>query len=284
MTESEWQTSEEPVAMLGWLTRCHFDAGVLSHPGTSWRDRKLRLLACAISRRRPAFSSDVVEMVEAYAEDPGRWQPQFLEAQQRGYWYASEDPYHAAETLAQSTAGVKHGAGLLREIVGNPFRPVMLPPAEYLHHDGSEIRSTPILSRHRYATPTVLSIAHAAYDERPGRKCGQCKGEGSIPAYVGMYRLGSDPCKSCRGLGTIEDGSLDPVNLAVLSDALEEAGCTDEAILRHLRGEEPCPACMDGPLDHQGELAPDCWGTGWIPLRCPHVRGCWALDLILGKE
>jgi hypothetical protein len=39
-----------------------------------------------------------------------------------------------------------------------------------------------------------------------------------------------------------------------LADALKEADCTDEAILRHLR--------------QQG----------------PHVRGCWALDLVLGKN
>jgi hypothetical protein len=42
--------------------------------------------------------------------------------------------------------------------------------------------------------------------------------------------------------------------MPVLADALEEAGCTDEAILGHCR--EP------------GE----------------HVRGCWMLDLVLGKE
>jgi hypothetical protein len=41
--------------------------------------------------------------------------------------------------------------------------------------------------------------------------------------------------------------------LPVLADALEDAGCTDAAILEHLRGPGP------------------------------HVRGCWVLDLILGK-
>jgi hypothetical protein len=48
-------------------------------------------------------------------------------------------------------------------------------------------------------------------------------------------------------------GTLDPARLAVLSDVLEDAGCAD-TILYHL-------------------LSPG-----------PHVRGCWALDLILGKE
>jgi hypothetical protein len=47
---------------------------------------------------------------------------------------------------------------------------------------------------------------------------------------------------------------LDAAGLAVLADALEEAGCTDAELLGHLRGPGP------------------------------HVRGCWVLDLLLGKE
>ena len=42
--------------------------------------------------------------------------------------------------------------------------------------------------------------------------------------------------------------------LPVLGDALEDAGCTNQEILGHCRG----------------------FG--------PHVRGCWVLDLLLGKE
>jgi hypothetical protein len=42
--------------------------------------------------------------------------------------------------------------------------------------------------------------------------------------------------------------------LPVLADALEDAGCSDPVILGHLRGPGP------------------------------HVRGCWAVDLLLGKE
>jgi hypothetical protein len=48
------------------------------------------------------------------------------------------------------------------------------------------------------------------------------------------------------------DGMLDPARLAVLSDALEDASCTDAEILGHLR-------------------APG-----------PHGRGCWVIDLVLG--
>jgi hypothetical protein len=70
-----------------------------------------------------------------------------------------------------------------------------------------------------YLVPAVLSIAQAAYEER------------KLPS-----------------------GHLDPARLAVLSDALEDAGCTDADLLAHLRSPGP------------------------------HVRGCWALDLILGMQ
>jgi hypothetical protein len=49
-------------------------------------------------------------------------------------------------------------------------------------------------------------------------------------------------------------GELDRGRLGILSDALEEAGCSDAGLLGHLRS------------------------TG------AHVRGCWAVDLVLGKR
>ncbi len=88
---------------------------------------------------------------------------------------------------------------LFRECIGNPFRPVALEPA--------------------WLTPTVLSLAQAAYDNR------------TQPA-----------------------GTLELVRLAILADALEEAGCDSDDILNHLR--------------QPGE----------------HVRGCWVVDLLLGKS
>jgi hypothetical protein len=53
----------------------------------------------------------------------------------------------------------------------------------------------------------------------------------------------------------LPSGHLDPQRLAVLSDALEEAGCTDQDLLGHLR--------------QQGAV---------------HVRGCWPIDLLLEKS
>jgi hypothetical protein len=68
-----------------------------------------------------------------------------------------------------------------------------------------------------HVSPQVLELAHSAYEER------------HLPA-----------------------GHLDGTRLAVLADAVEEAGCTSSELLKHLRSPGP------------------------------HVRGCWALDLVLG--
>jgi hypothetical protein len=69
-------------------------------------------------------------------------------------------------------------------------------------------------------TPTVSSLAAAAYAER------------SLPS-----------------------GELDAARLAILPDALEEAGCTDASLFAHLRDR----------------------GT-------VHIRGCWCVDLVLGRQ
>ena len=53
----------------------------------------------------------------------------------------------------------------------------------------------------------------------------------------------------------LPSGALDNGRLCILADALEESGCHDAEILTHCRG-----------------------------LRSVHVRGCWVVDLLLGKE
>jgi hypothetical protein len=52
----------------------------------------------------------------------------------------------------------------------------------------------------------------------------------------------------------LPEGTLDNAQLAILADALLAAGCDDEALIQHCRSEGP------------------------------HVRGCWAVDLLLGKR
>jgi hypothetical protein len=118
-----------------------------------------------------------------------------------------DDDYPAKRATEQAANAVyradpewgKRHSKLVRDIFGNPFRPVTLDPS--------------------WLTPTVIGLAQAIYQER------------ELPS-----------------------GHLDPNRLAVLADALEEAGCTDADILIHCRGPEP------------------------------HVRGCWVVDALLEKS
>jgi hypothetical protein len=97
---------------------------------------------------------------------------------------------------AGGPVGMAEKAGLLRCLVGNPFRPSPVADPAWLAWNGG----------------TVRKLAEAIYDERAFDR------------------------------------------LPVLADALEDAGCSDPELLGHLRGPGP------------------------------HARGCWAVDLILGKE
>jgi hypothetical protein len=77
----------------------------------------------------------------------------------------------------------------------------------------------PVTTSPTWSMPQVVALAQAAYDQR------------------------DLPC-----------GTLDVARLAVLADALEDAGCDRADLPAHLRGPGP------------------------------HVRGCWAIDLLLGKQ
>lgn len=230
MTESEWLASEDPAAMLSHLFSRH-DGG--RRPS----GRKCRLFALAVARTDPQWprwsASSPPKRYAAAVEDAleqGRADYDFSDREARDYglWFAVRSASEAAELMAQQSPG-RVAAALLREIVGNPLRPVTLDPA--------------------WLTPTVLALAASAYEERD------------------------------------DDGTLDTLTLLAVADALEEAGC-DTAECDECEGtgcgvdrEPGCDCCFR------------CHGNRRVthPLLAhlrapgPHVRGCWVLDLILGR-
>ena len=209
-------------------------------------------------------------------------------------------------------------AELLRCIASNPLRPWWVETGESLHEKplaqdpGGRLQLTstlrqmqirPRVIERRWLTPTVLSLAQVAYEQRPGRACSRCNGRGEVASPEGVEGLlleeeaagaptlsGSwQRCPDCHGTGRINDGVLDPVTLLAVADALEEAGC-EPAVCWACNGSKrqwETGAGFDYEITCRG-----CGGTGYEPehllthLRSsgPHYRGCWALDLILGKE
>lgn len=80
-----------------------------------------------------------------------------------------------------------------------------------------------------------------------------------LPTLPPSVRIWNDDCVARLASAIYEErslpeGTLDPHRLAVLADALEEAGCDDVSLIEHLRGPGP------------------------------HYRGCHAVDAILLRE
>lgn len=198
---------------------------------------------------------------------------------------------------------------LLRDIFAFPSQ--KLPPCM---HCSQHVLDAPAWCNHcegtrsPVVTTVVRQLAELAYQERLSPLCTHCvngkvkvdtrpkggpfSGPGvkyviEPPGYVEME------CSYCYGQGFSRKGHLDPFNLIAVADALEEAGLEPHR-------KEQCDSC-DG-MGGYNEIGPntfwqrctECDGAGHIVatnpildhLRSPgpHVRGCWALDLILRKS
>jgi hypothetical protein len=288
MTETDWLTSEDPQAMLQYVVKDR-------HPRSQGpSDRKLRLFACAAARMGGVPDEKNIHGAELWAEGGVPTE----------YRYSYQDPSapKAASFVSQPYWAGAYGninqadkASLIREIVGNPWRPVtplwdrvkvgdeMLLESEPNYHlrkrrpgerpanaevvemlPGGKMRVQPAYGGNPgvwevpdptplvpWLTPTVLSLAAAAYENRSGR-------------------WEPTPLRGVTTQKYVEDGSLDPVRLLVLADALLDAGCDNEQILRHLQGWEEADENT-----HSDNLI-------WVQKNRPHVRGCWVLDLLLG--
>jgi hypothetical protein len=234
MTEHEWLTYTYPTPMLEFLRR-------------KASERKLRLFACACVRRAwhllTNTGREAVEAAEAYAD--GMVGREALEAARRAAYEPVADaiadanmtwtlgtPLSPAESAADAALGAcdDMARGVRRYIA--PLHAAERAQGA-LGWTGGESAAQAALLRDLFGplpfrlvtldpawrTPQLVALAQAAYEER------------ELPV-----------------------GTLDVARLAVLADALEEAGCDQADLLGHLRGPGP------------------------------HVKGCWVVDLLLGKS
>jgi hypothetical protein len=287
MQEHEWLASLDPAAMLSWLTKPAGPANPRIYPS----DRKLRLFACACCRQVWNLLTDprsrrAVEVAERWADLSPERQAKTARTLRRVAakafdvpgigvqglaWLAAHEMRWSGRSMAERVAESVHvppatQAALLRDIAGNPFRPVRAWESVYegrCRRCGGKPRGVrapsggwttcPICkgtgheSERRplpFVTPTVVAVARRAYSDR------------------------------------------DFAALPVLADALEEAGADSLPLLEHLRFGWPdnrhhAPLCPANHYHYQRKPTGPC-ACGAGPLL--HARGCWALDLILGKE
>lgn len=312
MTEAEWLSSTDPAAMLGYLR------------GSDWADtshewncrispRRLRLFACACCRAvwpllTDARSRRAVEVAERYADGLA------TEIERAHAWEQAVEVGLDRDSLAFSAARCAENAkyfhltpkivldstsrhmppatqaALLRDICGNPWVVVEREhdakpgyPTCWRRKENPGPSRRLLTVKDSWLTPTVIALATAAYSERAGRKCERCKGMGTL-GFSEAWDTSEPTCPDCRGSGHIDDGALEADRLAVLADALEEAGCPEYEKCHDCQDESPyriyCDTCKDsgrcGKLPHP--LLAHLRSPG------PHVRGCWAIDLLLGKE
>jgi len=185
MTENEWLASTDPAALLRYLN------GGLSRAQRP-SDRKLRLFAvacCRLCPDQPWRDALAVDRYEDSLHGLG------LTAGQWAYNWAAP---HITSVLAATRAA------LLRDLVGNPFRPVQirgLGPCPNCFHLPCACQNHwergPGAGWLAWHNGTVAHIAHGIYDDRAFDR------------------------------------------LPILADALEEAGCDSTDLLAHLRSPGP---------------------------------------------
>ncbi len=223
MDEAEWLACRAHGAMLEFAIPAKTKATIRAHRPV--RDRKLYLFACAACRATWPRLADprlrsAIEVAERFA-DRGATRKQLT----RAWEEATAVARPRGKAAGFATSAVRHlcASFLAPGFVANDVRDALghkagRPRVTDLLRDvyGNLFRPAVVVPAWR--TPDVATLALAAYRER------------AVPS-----------------------GALDGARLAILADALEDAGCADATILEHLRG----PGL--------------------------HVRGCHVLDAVLGR-
>ena len=230
MTEAEWLASEDPNKL-----RHEFDAESA---------RKWRLFACACMRRVwPLFPDDrsrgAVEVSELFADGLAtdeELSEAFDHAQEAALrWYGGAE-------------GVPDSCALLAACgvdIASEFRP----PNGIPDHCAAAVAEAEV----EYAAP------HDAEEAAEWARASEQAEQATLfrDIFGNPFRpVAFDPAWRTDTAVSLARGmydSRDFTAMPILADALQDAGCEDEQVLRHCR--EPRP----------------------------HVRGCWVCDLVLGK-
>ena len=248
-----WVRDDRPMTEAEWLTNPHLYYkldDLADRPGTA---RRLRLFASACCRRAwdllpvPA-ARRLVELSEAYAD--GAATDADLDAANHSPDFATLDALYDRNWSGEEirlTACVIAALQAVR----------CLAPGDDMHLDLTLIVQN---TTYRRANDFVRASQNYQIGRSPGRD------EAEFAAAEHLLRdIFGNPFRTppfspewrtatARALAGQIYESRDFDAMPILADALQDAGCDDAEILDHCRG--------DGP----------------------HVRGCWVVDRVLGKE
>lgn len=242
MTEQEWLESTDPDPMLVYLERQHQAS-----------DRKLRLFVVACCRRIwPHFVSPlsrrVVELIEEVA-DKHASEMELEEAGEKARQYAEDEGRYETEAIAAAAYSAANA------IASYPTEKQI-----YVASTASQCVQTTAF----WAAWEEIEASEASPEEadRVGKNAKQLEGShhaallreifGNVVVPARFESAWTTP--QALGMAQFIYDDLKFEDMAILADALEEAGCDNVDVLEHCRDE------------------------------VPHVRGCWVVDLILGKE
>ncbi len=218
MTEAEWLGCEDPQRMLGLMVE-------------KASDRKLRLFACACCRGIWGLlhrcGRNAVKVAECFADG------NVDELELCGARYELE---RVGDNLV--AAGRRSTPANRAAYAATGDKPAYWAPVAAKHAErAADATGAPAGPRQAALLRDIIGNLYSP------RSIDQAW------VTVDLRRLAKKLYRARRS----PSGGLNGEILAMLSVALEEAGCTDESILAHLRSPGP------------------------------HVRGCWVVDLLLGK-
>jgi len=262
MTEAEWLACEDPQAMLELLR-------------SKVSDRKLRLFTVACCRT--FLGSDLLRIMERFAD--GVAAPDEFGRD----WFSAWDKLHMP--IASWTDDEIRMRHIGEALLGDPGRAALLagqaavqedvlrPRLEALRFSAVNQEQRRVMRANRTeawdtAWAAAVAAGQAIRAACIGRGLQDARAE-EVTRQVNLLRdvYGNPFCSasinpSCLAwnngtvpnlaLAIYDDRAFD--RMPILADALEDASCTSQEILEHCRG----PA--------------------------PHSRGCWVVDLLLGKE
>ncbi len=252
MTESEWLACSRPTLMLRHLLGTDYPRvrDVEAFPNCKGSARQLRLFACACYDRvrhllPQPLAQAAVEVAERVAEGRGtREELHQAERLVREPLEAMEGRWRASRGAERAALEPTYDALALALQVVHPEAP----KAAYYASSNAYLAVAALANAGGGGSRNQLAEERAQSDIL---RCifGAVFHPTTIPSEILTWNNGT-VVKLAQGI--YDERAFD--RLPVLADALEEAGCQDTDILGHCR--------------HPG----------------PHVRGCWVVDLLIGRN